>query len=173
MWLGFAALGAGVIHLALVVSSPVPVAILLAIFGVVEIAWGVATFVRRSIARPRLALFGALAPTVLWGILVAAAAIGHTPAISSYLGFEAMFAATGLGLFLAIVIAVELRRNIDFAAPTREASAPRYLLGVFVGGLLAALIVTPALSATDAGKYAKPMNEMGMNMGATSLVIHK
>jgi hypothetical protein len=173
MWLGFAALGAGIIHLALIVSSPAPIAILIGLLGLAELAWGVVTFVRRSILLPRIALFGSLAPIVLWGVLVAAAAASHTPAISSYLGFEAMFAATVLDLFIAIVIAFQLRRGTDFNAPTRESSAPRYLIGVFVGGLIAALIVTPALSATDAGKYAKNGDFMGMHMGAPTLVIHK
>jgi hypothetical protein len=173
MWLGFAALSAGIIHAALVVSSPLPVAILLGMFGLAEVAWGLVTFVRPKIVAARIVLLGALAPTVLWGVLVAVATIGNRPAIASYLGFSAMLFATVLGLFVSVVLAIHLRRGTDFTQPTRETTAPRYLFGVLVGGVLAAMIVTPALSATDAGKYARPMTEMtGMNLGLTSLAIH-
>ena len=43
-WLGFAAIGAGLIHLAMVVSSPLPVAIVLVGLGVTEIGWGILAF---------------------------------------------------------------------------------------------------------------------------------
>ncbi len=172
MWLGFAALCAGIIHLALIGSSPLPVAALLTIIGVAEGAWGLATFVRVRILFPRAALVAALVPILLWGVLVAAAAASKTPAVASYLGFDSMALASFFGLFIAIVLAVQVRRGTDFTVPTRESSAPRYLLGVVIGGLLAAAIVTPALSASDAGKYAKPMDEMpGMSMGATSTLV--
>jgi hypothetical protein len=173
MWLGFAAFCAGIIHLALIASSPVPIGVLLAVIGAAECFWGLATFVRVRIPLPWIALPGALAPILLWGTLVACAAVSRNPAVASYLGFDSMAFASALGLFIAIVLAVAIRRGTDFTQPTRAISAPRYLIGVFAGGLLAALIVTPALSASDAGKYAKPMEAMmGMTTGgSTSLVI--
>jgi hypothetical protein len=172
MWLGFAALCAGIIHLALMGSSPLPVAVLLGIIGAAEGAWGLVTFVRVRILLPRVVLVAALAPILLWGVLVAAAAVSKTPAVASYLGFDSMALASVFGLFIAIVLAVHVRRGTDFASPTRESSAPRYLLGVMVGGLVAAAIVTPALSATDAGRYARPMDEMpGMSLGTTSSLV--
>lgn len=174
MWLGFAALCAGIIHVALVGSSPLPVAVLLGLIGLAELGWGLATFVRVRILLPRVVLVAALAPILLWGVLVAAAAVSRNPAVASYLGFDSMALASVLGLFVAIVLAVHLRRGTDFSRPTRDSTAPRYLLGVIIGGLLAASIVTPALSATDAGKYAKPMDAMpGMTVGApATLVLH-
>ncbi len=167
MWLGFAALCAGIIHLALVGSSPAPVAVLLAVIGTAECAWGLATFVRVRILAPRTVLVAALAPVLLWGVLVAAAAVSRNPAVASYLGFDSMALGSVLGLFISLTLAIHLRRGADLSAPTRDSSAPRYLLGVVAGGLLAAAIVTPALSASDAGRYAKPMDAMpGMTMGA-------
>jgi hypothetical protein len=169
MWLGFAALCAGIIHLAMIGNSPVPIAILLAVIGALECAWGLVTFVRTRLLFPRVVLVVALAPILLWGGLVGSASISNDPSVSSYLGFTAMAIASGLGLFISVLLAVKVRLGTDFSEPTRESSAPRYLLGVFVGGLLAAAIVTPALSASDAGKYAKPMDVMpGMSMGAAS-----
>jgi hypothetical protein len=173
MWLGFSGLCAGIIHLALIGSSPVPVALLLAIFGAAEVGWGLATFVRTRIPFPRIALFGSLTPVLLWGALVAAAAVSHNPGVASYLGFHAMALGAVFGLFIAITLAVAVRRGTDFGHPTRTISAPGYVAGVLVGGIVAAILVTPALSATDAGKYA-PIEAMpGMYMGpSTSLVIH-
>jgi hypothetical protein len=172
MWMGFAAVCAGIIHLALVVSSPLPVGILLTIIGIVECAWGVLTFIRERLIAPRIVLIASLVPTILWGVLVGVATEAQTPAIASYLGFAAMISATVFELFISIIIAVQIRRGVDLAAATRPSSAVRYLLGVVIGGVLAAMLVTPALAATDAGKYAKPMGDMaGMNMGAPALVI--
>jgi hypothetical protein len=172
MWLGFAALCAGIIHLALLGSSPAPIAVLLAILGGAECAWGVTTFIRTRILLPRIVLAASLAPVLLWGALAAAASVGHDPAMASYLGFDSMALASLLNLFVAMTLAVAIRRGTDFSQPTRAISAPRYLMGVFVGGLLAAIIVTPALSATDAGKYAAPMDGMpGMYMGAGQTLV--
>jgi hypothetical protein len=173
MWLGFSGLCAGIIHLALIGSSPVPVAALLGVIGTAEVVWGLATFIRTRIPFPRIALFGSLTPVLLWGALVAAAAVSHNPGVASFLGFDAMALAAVFGLFIAITLAVAVRRATDFSQPTRATSAPRYVAGVLVGGIVAAILVTPALSATDAGKYA-PIEAMpGMYMGpSTSLVIH-
>ena len=169
MWLGFAALCAGIIHLALIASSPLPVALSLGVLGVAEGAWGLTTFVRVRILFPRFVLAASLAPVLLWGSLVGAAAASGNPGVASYLGFRAMALASVLGLFVAITLAVAIRRGTDFSRPTRSVSAPRYLAGVIVGGMLAAAIITPALSATDAGRYAKPMGAMpGMTVGAAA-----
>jgi hypothetical protein len=169
MWLGLAAFSAGIIHLALTVSSPLPVAISLGVLGGAELIWGVLAFVRSRLVLPRVVLFAALAPTLFWAVLVAIAASANAPAVASYLGFEAMSIATLLGLFIAVVLAVHVRRRADFTLPTRETTTWRYLGGVVAGGILAAMIVTPALAATDAGRYAKPMGDM--NMGLTSVTI--
>ncbi len=40
-WLAFAALGTGLIHLALAVSAPLPLAVAFGAIGFVEFAWGV------------------------------------------------------------------------------------------------------------------------------------
>jgi hypothetical protein len=155
-WLGFAALGTGMIHLALVISSPPPIAAVLAACGLAECAWGMLAFARERIAAPRAVLAGAMAPVVLWALLVAAAAAAGRSAIASSLGFTALAVATLLELFVAAVIAVQLRRGVDFRAPSRMPPAGRYLLGLMLGGLAVAALTTPALAATEAGRFAQP-----------------
>ncbi|MET0989968.1 MAG: hypothetical protein ABWY54_04915 [Glaciihabitans sp.] len=158
-WLAFAALGTGMIHLALVLGSPLPVGVALVIFGIVEIAWAVLTFRRDTVAAPRLVLLGALLPILLWGMLLLAATSLNNPEVASSLSLTAMGLAALLELFAAAVIAVQLRRGVDFSAPSRTPKAGVYLAGLFVGGMLVAAITTPALAATEAGLYAQPHGE--------------
>jgi hypothetical protein len=158
-WLAFAALGTGMIHLALVISSPLPIAAILLLLGLVEFAWGVLTFIRERISYPRWVLFGALLPILLWGLLAAAATALEAPAIASSLGLAALGFATVLELFVAVVLAVQLRRGVDFSKPSRMPSPVRYLSGLLVGGLVVAALTTPALAATEAGVYAQPHGE--------------
>ena len=158
-WLAFAALGTGMIHLALVISSPLPIAAVLLLLGVVEFGWGVMTFMRERIAYPRWVLFGALLPILLWGLLTAAATALQTPTVASSLGLTALGLATLLELFVAVVLAVQLRRGVDFSAPSRMPSAGRYLTGLLIGGIAVAALTTPALAATEAGVYAQPHGE--------------
>jgi hypothetical protein len=153
-WLAFAAIGAGLIHLALVISSPVPIAIVLILVGIAEFGWGVLAFARERVAAPRLVLFFALVPLLLWGLTVAASTVFDDPEISSSLGFGALGAATVLELFIAITLAVQLRRGVDFAKVPATPPAGRYLLALVVGGILVGGITTPALAATDAGQHA-------------------
>jgi hypothetical protein len=175
-WIGLAALCAGLIHLGLVVSSPLPAAVVLVVIGLAECAWGVLAFARERLARPRLVLAGALVPTILWALLVAVASLSRTPALASFLGFTALMIATLFELFVAIVVAVLIRRGTDFSRVKVPGSSVRYLVGVLAGALLFGALVTPALAATDAGKYARPMGDMDMGAGVstapqTSLVI--
>lgn len=158
-WLAFAALGTGMIHLALVLGSPLPVGVALVIFGAIEITWAVLTFRRESIAVPRLVLLGALLPILLWGMILAAATTLEAPEVASSLSLTAMGLAAVLELFAAGVIAVQLRRGVDFAAPSRTPKAGVYLAGLVVGGMIVAGITTPALAATEAGLYAQPHGE--------------
>jgi hypothetical protein len=158
-WLAFAALGTGMIHLALVLGSPLPVGAALLIFGLLEIAWSVMTFRRETIAAPRLVLTGALAPILLWGTLLAVATAVGAPQLASSLSLTAMGLAAVLEIIAAAIIAVQLRRGVDFSAPSRTPKAGVYLAGLVAGGMLVAAITTPALAATEAGLYAQPHGE--------------
>jgi hypothetical protein len=158
-WLAFAALGTGMIHLALVLGSPLPVGVALALFGVIEVAWSIVTFRRETIAAPRLVLLGALAPLLLWGMLLTAAAALGAPELASSLSLTAMGLAAVLELVAAGILAVQLRRGVDFSAPSRTPKAGVYLTGLVAGGMLVAAITTPALAATEAGLYAQPHGE--------------
>jgi hypothetical protein len=161
-WLAFAAIGAGLVHLALVISSPLPVGAVEAILGFVEFGWGVLTFSRERIAYPRAVLFGALVPLMLWALLVGIATAFRTPEIASSLGFVALGIATVLELFIAVTIAIHIRRGTDFRSIPRAPSAGRYLVGLAVGAVVVAALTTPALANTEAGTFAVPHGSHGI-----------
>lgn len=160
MWLGFAGLGAGMIHLALVVGSPLPIAIALLILGLVEFGWGVFTFARDTLIAPRVARLFAIGPIIGWSLLVVLATVFDTPAIASSLSLIPMMFATAFEIFVAGVLSLHLRRTAaDGSADVATRPAPpagRYLLALFAGALITAGMTTPALAATEAGRFAQP-----------------
>lgn len=159
-WLAFAGFGAGLVHLALVVGSPLPTAIVLVGLGIAESAWGVLILVRGRLVAPNLARYVALTPVIGWSLLVVAATLLDQPAIAAALTFIPMAIATVFDLFAAIVLSVHLRRGEpEASAPGTEPSAGRYLLALISGAVLLGALTTPALAATEAGRYAQPHGE--------------
>ena len=65
-WLGFAALGAGLVHLAVAAGAPLVSTLLLALIGVLEAAWGVTALAREHVPVPRIALAGAVLAVAGW-----------------------------------------------------------------------------------------------------------
>jgi len=157
-WLGFAAIGAGLVHLALVVGSPLPLAILLAGLGIAEFGWGVVTFANDALIAPRLARIVAIAPLLAWSLVVVVATMLDAGWIAASLPLVPMLVASIFELFVAGVITRHLRRLQGAASVVTPPTpgAGRYLLGLTVGALLVGGLTTPALAATEAGRYAQP-----------------
>lgn len=150
-WLGFLALGAGLIHLALAIGAPLAVAAPLLVVGAAEFGWGVFAFTGPRIPVPRVARLLALAPILGWVLLLLAGGGG--------LGVRAlpMIVASLFDVALAIGISIVLRRAGRPAAPIGTA---RYLLGVAAGALIVAALAVPALAATEAGGSTVPDVEL-------------
>jgi hypothetical protein len=148
-WLGFFALGAGLIHLALVIGSPVAVGIPLVLIGIAEFAWGVFTFTATAIPFARAARIAAVVPILGWVALLVLIGPGSVPGVRVL----PMLVASLLDLAVAIAITAVLRRADSTARPLR--SVP-YLLGLGAGALVVAALTTPALAATEAGDFAQP-----------------
>ena len=132
--LGFAALGAGLLHLALAVGSVPWLATGLAVVGGAEFLWGVLAVSRPGVPLPRAATTGALLPPAAWIVLLLLGTEGPRPL--------PMLAATALDLAVAVLLAIGLRR-----APRPEPRHPA--LGIVVAGLVVAAITVPALVATE------------------------
>jgi hypothetical protein len=151
-WLAFAAVGAGLIHLALALGAPGALAAVLAIVGVVEFAYGLATMGAGRLLAPRATLVGALSPIALW--ILAILALDNEPALR----VVPLAIASLLELFGATAIAVFLRRGRN--GGTRPAASAlgtgRYLRGVLAGGLVIAALTLGALAATNAASFVAP-----------------
>jgi hypothetical protein len=149
-WLGFFALGAGLIHLALVIGSPLTIGIPLLVVGIAEFAWGVFAFTSSEVPFARVARVAALAPILGWVALLVLAGAAGLPGVRVL----PMLVASLLDVAVAVTITVLLRRD-----PSREARPLRsgpYLLALGAGALVVAALTTPALAATEAGDFAQP-----------------
>lgn len=152
-WMAFAAIGAGLIHLALVLGSPLPLGIAFAALGLVEFGWGVLSVARDSVPLPRIALTVALAPIVIAGI---ASGFGFA-AVPGSVRVLPFAVASLFEIFIAGVLASQLRRGARKEASPVTPAVGRYLLGLLVGGLVVASLTTPALAATEAGQHGQPI----------------
>lgn len=139
-WVAFAAVGAGLIHLALVISAPLLGGVLLATVGIVEFAWGVMVMFDERFLVPRIAVVAALAPIGLW---IAALLLDTFSFRPFPLAIASLFE-----LFIAIAIAVSLRRP----RAAQATSTRRYVVGLAAGAVVAGLLTGPALGATEAGQ---------------------
>ena len=159
-WPAIAAWGAGLIQLALGAGAITGVGgglairvagIFLIVIGAVAIGWGAATLARGRIVVPRLAVGGSLA-----GILTTTAAMALDPTRVSVFAVavaSALLIAVALGCTLA-----RRRASLPAQSRTTDAARPR-LVGLIVGAVLVAGVVTPALAATEAGQHAVPHGE--------------
>ena len=169
-WMGFAALGAALIHLAVGVTAPFPLSVLLVGFGVAELGWGIATLATGRITVPRIVVGAALIPVFIWG---ATAALGSGLGVTSAqtgLPLYPMAVASLFNIFLAATVAIELRRatngvRIPASATAQGTATPsgwRFLTGLVVGGFLLSALTTPALAATEVGSHAVPHGSHGV-----------
>lgn len=171
-WLGFIALGAGLIHFALLIGSPLPVALVLLLVGAAEFVWGVFTFVRPTPPVPMLARSGALVPVIGWALLLVVAGADSFGPLTSTGEIMPMVVASLFDLLIAGILTGLLRRegpgersvtrrgvpDADAGAANQAPALPAagYLVAVLGGALLIAAITTPALAATEASTYGKP-----------------
>ena len=158
MWLAFAAICTGIIHAALAVTAPLPLAVLLLILGLAELAWGVLAIVRDRVVAPVAVLAVALAPLAAWGVLLLAAAAGGARDLLFALPLLPMAVAGAFQLFVALVVGRRVRAGARtaIADSSKQVPAGRFLAALFVGALASAALVTPALAATGAGAGALP-----------------
>ncbi|RLQ84344.1 hypothetical protein D9V28_09100 [Mycetocola zhadangensis] len=161
--MALAALGAGLVHLAVAAGSPLVAAVLVGAVGIGELGWGLAILSRGRVLTPTVALIGSLAPVALWGLLMTVRVAGGLSATTDWVPVGPLAAASLLSLSVAVVLSVDRRRRKTggrAGPPARTATRPgRFLLGMLLGAMAVAGLVTPALAATNAGTYAVPHGE--------------
>jgi len=150
-WAAVTAWGAGLLELALGAgafggaggNTVRVLGILLVMLGAAGLGWGAATLTRGRLIVPRVGVTGALLGVVLTFLTVAA-----DPARVSVLTAAA---ASALLVITALACARQSRKKAD-AAPPRIAV-------LLLAGFLVSAVVTPALSASEAGRHAVPHGE--------------
>lgn len=148
-WVSFAAIGTGLIHLAMVLSAPLWLAIPLTVLGMVEFGWGVLTFASDPPLVPLAAIVVAIVPVLAWITLLTMA--GSIPEIANPSTLVPLGIASVFELFVAAVLGRQLQRPRPTPAP--KPSTPRYVIGIAAGALVTAALVTPALAAAQAPAF--------------------
>jgi hypothetical protein len=143
-WAAMAALGAGLIHLAVAASAPAVLLVAFMVVGIAEILWSVLTLARSRYMLPRLYPLLALVPLAIWALGV------FSGVESTVLPPMSLALATVLSLLSAGFVAVSTRRG-SADESTREPTAGRTLVGFLVGAFAMAAIALPALGQTSAG----------------------
>lgn len=158
-WLAFAAIAAGIIHLSLVLTAPLGLALPMAVLGFVEFGWGVLTFAAEKPLVPRAAIAVALVPVLVWGFSFAFG--GTIPG----LGTTATLVPLGISSVLTLFVAAGLgwiMRNSD--RPVSRPATPRYVLGVAIGAVVIAALMLPALAATQSGLPEGPVIDLPIHV---------
>jgi hypothetical protein len=167
-WLGLAALGAGLIHLAVAAGAPPVLLAVFAALGAAELAWGVAALARWTVPFPRISVAAITVPTLLWVVLLlvaagdvhgAAHASGtHTAAMTGPLAAQLpvgpLLAAALLDISIAAVLAVRLRGGRPDGRPTHKPGVWTYLVGVLGGAGVIFALTSAALGGTAVGQVA-------------------
>ncbi|MCU1570312.1 MAG: hypothetical protein JWR33_1053 [Naasia sp.] len=150
IWIAFAALGAGLVHLAVAAGAPPLLLVVFSLLGLAELAWFAAALRLSHFPVRRLALVGSLLALVIWAAAVlAGGGIGVT--VDNLPPF-ALASASALDVVVAVTMAVSLRRAPRLPGDVDvEPRAGRLLLGVLAGAALMTAVALPALGQTEAG----------------------
>jgi hypothetical protein len=158
-WAGFASLGAGLVHLAVVrehFDEYALYGVFFLVSGVLQIGWAMVALARDRMPIPRLVAAAQVAMVVLWGVTrTVGLPIGPEVWTPEPVGrADVLCSVLELVAAAAIAIWIWLTRTDD-----RPVRAGRYLVLVGAGALVVAFLTTPALAATDAGGQARPHGE--------------
>ncbi|THG29500.1 hypothetical protein [Naasia lichenicola] len=145
--LAIAALGAGLLHLAVAAGADLPVAIAFAACGAAELVWAGFAIARVSLPLARAVPPLALVPIGVW--LIALLGLSRSPGT---LPFPALALAALLDLAVAIGAAVLLRHRP--ASRVRPAHGGSFTVPLVIGAFAMSALVLPALGTTSAGMAA-------------------
>lgn len=152
-WAGFASLGAGLVHLAVVrehLDEWWLFGVFFATLGAGQIGWAVLALARDRAPFPRLVAYGSLAVVTLW---VVTRTVGLPVGPATWTPEPASRAGV-LTSLLEVVVAASLlvaARLPDRVASGRRPSTGRVVALTVVGAVAVSVLTTPALAATPAG----------------------
>jgi predicted branched-subunit amino acid permease len=146
-WAGFASLGAGLVHAAVIRDHTGGHAVFFAAVAAGQLSWGLAALARDRMPAPRWVAGATLAVLAVW-------VISRTAGIP--VGSPEDVGAADLGaaaLELVVLVAGAVTR---WGPRVRRGSTAGLLGGIAAGALLVGAITTPALAGTGAGERATP-----------------
>jgi hypothetical protein len=141
VWVGLAAIGAGLIHFAVATTATPVLAIAFSIIGAVAFGWGVLVLFDERFVAARIAVFAALAPIAVWVVAIIAglgAALHVLP-----LGIAAI-----CEVIASIVLAVHVRTPTTTDTRTTS-TVVGYASAALVIGVLTVLALVASASATQ------------------------
>jgi hypothetical protein len=160
-WAGFASLGAGLIHLAVVhehLAEWWVFGVFFAVVGALQIGWAMLALARDTVPIPRLVAGATAAILVLWVVSRSTGLpVGPEPWTPEAVGTADVLC--GVLEAAVVVLLVAVLRSGEPAATAQRLTRTQLVL-LTVGALAMAAITTPALAATDAGEHAHPMGSM-------------
>jgi hypothetical protein len=167
-WAGFASLGAGLVHLAVVHEHFEEWWVFGAFFaavGIAQIGWALGALARDR--APLLRVVGAanLALVALWAVTrTVGIPIGPEPWTPEAAGrADVLCVVLEVATVAALVVAARSTAGVvrtSGAVPRRGLGAGRFLALMFAGALAVSAITTPALAATESGRHSPGMPGM-------------
>ncbi len=160
-WAGFASLGAGLVHLAVVrehLSEDLTHGLFFLVTGLAQLAWGVLALGRDRIPLPRLVAVAQVAMLLLWAV---SRTVGLPVPPDPWVA-EAVGRADVLSVALELVASVAVLAWLTAGHRRTTIRPGRFVALVGAGALVVSMMTTPALAATDAGKHAHAHGSHGL-----------
>jgi len=169
-WAGFASLGAGLVHVAAFrehLDHWLPAGIFFAVTAFVQIGWGLAALARDRAPYPLTFIALNIGVVALWAV-TRTTGLPTGPEAGAA---EPVGTADGLCMVLQGLIVMSLLVAVGTArtaappgARTTDTGRPRparFLVGLAAGAVVMSALATPAMAATEAGKYARSHGDHG------------
>jgi hypothetical protein len=139
-WVGFAAIGAGLIHFAVATTAAPALAIAASIIGAAAFGWGVLVLFDERFVAARIAVFAALVPIAVWVVAIIAG-LGASLHVLP-LGIAAM-----CEVIASIVLAVQVRMPTSAVATTTSTVVGFVCAGLVIGALTVLALIVSASAA--------------------------
>lgn len=155
-WAGFASLGAGLIHLAVVREHAAQwwvFGMFFAALGVLQILWALAAWARENAPARRTMIGLTLGVIALWALTrTTGLPVGPAAGAAERVGRADLLAVVLEACVVLTLVAAGRRHAASTTAPSP--SAMRYVALLGAGALAVSAITTPALAATESGAHS-------------------
>ena len=161
-WAGFASLGAGLVHLAVVqehLDEWWLYGVFFAVLGAAQLLWAMAALARDEAPFPRTVALANVAVVLLWLVTrTTGLPVGPEPWEAEAFGRADVLATVLELVVVALLVALPRLAATEQPVPAGRGSR-RFVALLFAGALAVAAVTTPALAATSPGGRAPAHGE--------------